>query len=115
MVPPGVAGRPATSVLRITGDVTRLDSAVVHYSDEGAALFPSTHFCDWLAENGWGPAMVVDALKQKWGMKEIPKATPGLGTPYAVFLKEKCFYIDLKAAGVMDDLAPQPVTQGVTT
>lgn len=114
MVPPGVAGRPATSVLKVTGDVTRLDNAVVHYSDEGAVLFPSAHFSDWLAENGWGPAMVVDALKLKWGMKEIPKATPGLGTPYAVFLKEKCYYIDLKAAGVMDDLAPQPVTQGVT-
>jgi hypothetical protein len=113
MVPPGVIGRPATSVIKVTGDITRLDNAVVHYSDEGCMLFPAAHFCDWLAENGWGPHMVVDALKLKWSLKELPKATPGLGTPYAVFLKEKCYFIDLKAAGVMDDLAPPPVTQGV--
>lgn len=92
-------GRPAK--LDPRNDVTRLEKVIVHYGvDDGQLLFPAQHFESWLVDNGRNPALTVAKMCQSLGMREVPRATPGMGTGLAAFIRERCYLIDVTRAGI---------------
>jgi len=102
-------GKPQPGAIKMLNDTTKIDGLYVHIGrDDKLLRVSSTYLSEWLQEKGLSRHMFMEALKDKFAMKQL-RGRLGGGTPLSN-MTEYLLEIDLAGSphNFLDDLGGTP-------